>query len=328
MRYLLLEAVNKQGASFWILINRKYDMYMVKAAPDDGKIIHAGEAAQNGLLIRNLFDGELVNDKEWRSKNVYAGDKPKPIFLVFDAILVNKNNEMASPFRTRLIQADKYLKKRFTAARMRLKKQNGQEPSCPNEIDVYMKEMFEVWDAPKILTNIISKEKDKLQHENDGLIFTIDACPYYPGTCTQIAKWKPPELNTIDFLVGKEVCTNIFALHSMIDAKDSVVFDFLVLEKTMEVKKGQVLECAWDLDQDTPDTKRIRGLYEQFEQEDEDSRQNISKRVQASLEKGEASRKKSTLTGGWTILRERGDKAANHLRVAENILKTIENPID
>jgi len=48
----------------------------------------------------------------------------------------------------------------------------------------------------------------------------------------------------------------------MIDAKDSVVFDFLVLEKTMEVKKGQVLECAWDLDQDTPDTKRIRGLYE------------------------------------------------------------------
>jgi len=162
MRYLLLEAVNKQGASFWILINRKYDMYMVKAAPDDGKIIHAGEAAQNGLLIRNLFDGELVNDKEWRSKNVYAGDKPKPIFLVFDAILVNKNNEMASPFRTRLIQADKYLKKRFTAARMRLKKQNGQEPSCPNEIDVYMKEMFEVWDAPKILTNIISKEKDKL----------------------------------------------------------------------------------------------------------------------------------------------------------------------
>jgi len=50
--------------------------------------------------------------------------------------------------------------------------------------------------------------------------------------------------------------------------------------------------------------------------------------VQASLEKGEASRKKSTLTGGWTILRERGDKAANHLRVAENILKTIENPID
>jgi hypothetical protein len=39
-----------------------------------------------------------------------------------------------------------------------------------------------------------------LPHENDGLIITMDNCPYYPGTCEQILKWKPVELNTIDFL--------------------------------------------------------------------------------------------------------------------------------
>lgn len=121
MRYLLLEAINGTGKTWWILVNRKYDMYMVKAAPDQGEIIHQGDRASNSRLeIRNLFDGELVNDKEWRSKNVYTGEKPKPIFLVFDAILVNRSNEMASPFRVRLVQADKYLKKRFTAARMGL----------------------------------------------------------------------------------------------------------------------------------------------------------------------------------------------------------------
>ena len=35
--------------------------------------------------------------------------------------------------------------------------------------------------------------------KNDGLIFTVDACPYYPGTCNEIIKWKPPHMNSIDF---------------------------------------------------------------------------------------------------------------------------------
>lgn len=44
-------------------------------------------------------------------------------------------------------------------------------------------------------------EADKLMHENDGLIFTVDECPYYPGTCEQIWKWKPIEQNSIDFVL-------------------------------------------------------------------------------------------------------------------------------
>jgi mRNA guanylyltransferase len=42
-------------------------------------------------------------------------------------------------------------------------------------------------------------ENGILVHENDGLIFTVDKCPYYPGTCKEIIKWKPPHMNTIDF---------------------------------------------------------------------------------------------------------------------------------
>ena len=62
-------------------------------------------------------------------------------------------------------------------------------------IDVFMKEMFNIWDASTILKNILPR----LEHENDGLIFTIDASPYYMGTCPHILKWKPFHLNTIDF---------------------------------------------------------------------------------------------------------------------------------
>ena len=36
-------------------------------------------------------------------------------------------------------------------------------------------------------------------HENDGIIFTVNHCPYYAGTCEQIIKWKPTKLNSVDF---------------------------------------------------------------------------------------------------------------------------------
>lgn len=62
-------------------------------------------------------------------------------------------------------------------------------------VDIYMKDMFNVWQA----RHIIEKIAPKLQHENDGLIFTLNSCPYYPGTCEEILKWKPKNLNTVDF---------------------------------------------------------------------------------------------------------------------------------
>ena len=58
-----------------------------------------------------------------------------------------------------------------------------------------MKDMFEARHTPIIFEKIIPK----LLHENDGVIFTKNQCPYYPGTCTEILKWKPLELNTVDF---------------------------------------------------------------------------------------------------------------------------------
>jgi mRNA guanylyltransferase len=168
------------------------------ASPDNAFKMHAGEKAQNTLLtIRNLFDGELLYDNNWRSTK-----KTTPIFLVFDAIVVQGRNLIAETFRKRLQPADEYLKLRFTAARIDPTRAVPQNAAKIPEIDIYMKEMFEVWDTPFILNNIMAKNSEgnnKLEHENDGLIFTTENCPYYPGTCEKILKWKPIELNSIDF---------------------------------------------------------------------------------------------------------------------------------
>lgn len=52
-----------------------------------------------------------------------------------------------------------------------------------------------------------------LPHKNDGLIFTkIDDAPYKPGTCNYIIKWKPPHMNSIDFLVVPNQSLEDFSL--------------------------------------------------------------------------------------------------------------------
>jgi len=61
-----------------------------------------------------------------------------------------------------------------------------------------MKDFFEVWEA-QALFKLIDEHRGVLKHENDGFIFTVDACPYYAGTCQDIMKWKPMHLNSIDF---------------------------------------------------------------------------------------------------------------------------------
>ena len=118
---MLAELVNyESGEVTWMLIDRMYKMRMVSPNPDNGKFLHQGQTVNtSNLVIRNLFDGELVQDEPWRHKSVcLAENQVKPIFLVFDALVVNLVNVMVYPFRTRLVDADSYLKKRFMAARL------------------------------------------------------------------------------------------------------------------------------------------------------------------------------------------------------------------
>lgn len=101
-------------------------------------------------------------------------------------------------------------------------------------------------------------EKNLLLHENDGLILTVDKCPYYPGTCKHVLKWKPLHMNTIDFLF-KKLCTvdsqDIYSLN-VITKGGNVIFDLFVFEDPQTPFKTQidsnpsktfVYECNLDL---------------------------------------------------------------------------------
>ncbi|RKP23234.1 hypothetical protein SYNPS1DRAFT_31052 [Syncephalis pseudoplumigaleata] len=42
----------------------------------------------------------------------------------------------------------------------------------------------------------------KLGHNSDGIIWTPVKCPYVPGICDKLLKWKPPEMTTADFRIN------------------------------------------------------------------------------------------------------------------------------
>lgn len=192
VRYFLCECVTK-AQTYWLLIDRNYTFRQASPSFDMAEIHkeqYQGRGENN--VIRNLFDGELLQDNDWR------GGLTEPVFLVFDALVVNRKSQLALPFDVRLLTADAYIESRISMMRMLVKKGYVRHGSIElPKIDIFMKEMFSVWDAKVIFDKILNK----LQHENDGLIFTVKACPYYPGTCEHIFKWKPMHLNTIDFNV-------------------------------------------------------------------------------------------------------------------------------
>ena len=75
--------------------------------------------------------------------------------------------------------------------------EEGKGEQTSDKIKLYLKDFYEAHYAKFIFDCVIPK----LQHGNDGLVFTKDNCPYYPGTCTEIKKWKPENDNSIDFKI-------------------------------------------------------------------------------------------------------------------------------
>lgn len=60
---------------------------------------------------------------------------------------------------------------------------------------IEMKQMFKCSRMDYIFDHVIPN----LEHGNDGLILTPVRTPYIHGTDRNLFKWKPPDLNTVDF---------------------------------------------------------------------------------------------------------------------------------
>jgi len=196
-----------------------------------------------------MYDGELVRDfhlaiaRQDEEGNLTLGRKANklPSYLVFDSLVVNGENVMHLNFRDRLKKAEEFILRNHSVYAQFQEANPIQEDVLETRIhknpyvNIFMKDVFEVWETPKLLSFTDEEKEDDfiLMHENDGLIFTVDQCPYYPGTAPDIIKWKPVHLNTVDFSIrsiGQFEGYNVWSL-SVITQYGLKVHDWFVFDQ-------------------------------------------------------------------------------------------------
>jgi mRNA guanylyltransferase len=199
----------------------------------------------NGVF---LLDGEMYYEKE------------NYIYSMFDCLIYDTKPKIENDLNKRLgccFEFAKIVKKGY------IKRKND---SGLKNFYIIGKEMLKSYGFPAVLNNI-----PKLLHDNDGLIFTPVNEPYLFYTRSKILKWKPPHLNTMDFLIKKADTPGLFSLHcevsgfqmEFIDRKKHgntlILYDYYFSDQSDEENKldGEIGEFSYDFDKETLDVNDL-----------------------------------------------------------------------
>jgi len=186
-------------------------------------------------LYQTLVDGEMVLD------NVNGTTIPR--YLIYDIIKFRGEDTGKMDFRIRLTCIrDEIVNPRYKAI------ESGLIDRALEPFGVRFKTFWFVEDAFRILEGKFSQE---LLHEPDGLIFQPTKDPYVCGRCDEVLKWKPPELNSIDFRL--KVCTQ--AGEGLLPTKIGELYvgglqtpfsNMNPIPKSTQKYDGKIIECKFE----------------------------------------------------------------------------------
>ena len=319
--------------------------------------------------IDYLLDGELVLDDvneefDDKSKFIKFNGKYKKInFLIFDAVVIKGYNFGYLPFWRRLDEFNKVFMKEYYISqyikscaksfvkKLRSEKNNDKNSKFPNpnkiekdiksiipgtqltnnannkSISLFMKDYFHFTDLKKLNEFI-----KLLPHHNDGVIINVDDYPYYSGQSCEIFKWKPIEMNTIDFeikynkdkdkyilcVVGNEGDginkTNLLPVEILCFLSDEDKNNFKKIYHKYEIQL--IAECFYDPNISNEEVAKNNYYLSKIKTDKNDiisfKLENFPNNINPSdIEK---------LKGGWRFQKLRTDKSsANHINTYQNI---------
>ena len=244
------------GERSLLFINSKGKIYMIDK---NLEVIFTGSYTEVKNVFSTIIDGEFI--KYDKHKNIIN------LFACFDIYIINKKDVRSFPFtysdsdntedqdlidtkKTRLQYLNAVIN--MIKSKSVLEKNNKTKPTH----FVIKCKTFESTNEKSIFvacSNILSNIKDNLyKYNTDGLIFTPSDLPVggteldKPGplrkhTWSKSFKWKPPEFNTIDFLVsikkdssGRDEIHNVFIDGESLDKTGSSIKQY----KTLELRCG------------------------------------------------------------------------------------------
>jgi len=189
-RYLLMTLkFPNRGCNAW-LVDRNFTFFPVPGFyPDD-----LAQVVKHENIGNCVFDCELVRTHNEKGE-------PTTMLFVFDVIHHRGQYVGLLPFSRRLLLLTGTI--RMVAETLRafytIPEILGHTPVIRPRFITTVKPTYDKRDVGYLLDTAIPKLP---KGTNDGLIFTRSDRPYTSGTCEDILKWKPRELNSVDFLLS------------------------------------------------------------------------------------------------------------------------------
>lgn len=176
------------GTRYMMLIHQEHGVYFFDRDNSCFKVDHLTFPRRDNAeqhIQNTLLDGEMVID-------ILNGER-MPRYLIYDIIAYENENLALKSFDDRMKAIrDLIIAPRHDAI-LKGKLNRNVEP-----FSVRLKDFWDVTQAAALLGPKFAKQ---LTHEPDGLIFQPKLDPYSAGRCDDVLKWKPPEQNSVDFLL-------------------------------------------------------------------------------------------------------------------------------
>ncbi|XP_076084140.1 mRNA-capping enzyme-like isoform X2 [Mytilus galloprovincialis] len=225
------------GTRFMMLIDGANEVYM---ADRDNAVFHVPHLHfpyrkdLSRTLKDTLVDGEMILDK------VDGIDVPR--YLIYDIIYFMGQEVGKTDFRTRLVCIEKEL-----IGPRHAKMKTGEIDKAKEPFSVRLKPFWDVSVCRKVLDGSFASQ---VSHEVDGLVFQPVPDPYCPGRCMEVLKWKPPELNSIDFKlkIAKENKPGMLPEtkgYLYVLGQDNPLAE-MKYTKDLKEMDGKIIECSFD----------------------------------------------------------------------------------
>ncbi|KAL8900534.1 MAG: hypothetical protein Q9192_001024 [Flavoplaca navasiana] len=272
------------------LIDRKNDYYLVPELhfPLPDKDV-------TSYHVKTLVDGELVNDR-------LPNETMQLTYLVFDCLCLNGNSALMH--RTLDKRLAYFRENVFNPYKALYKKYPEEIQFLPFIVD--FKKMELGYGIEMMFRDVLPN----LRHGNDGLIFTCRNTPYQFGTDSHILKWKPPEENSIDFLLKLEFPTVQPDAEDLNDGFTDPYSDYSAIPRCkLLVSEGEGKYLHWaDMFIEDAEWEKLVNLDEP-----------LNDRVTECFKDGR---------GRWRFLRFRDDKTeANHISTVKSVIESIEDRV-
>ncbi|XP_045510958.1 mRNA-capping enzyme [Colias croceus] len=224
------------GVRYMMLIEDKDEVYMLDRDNCAFKVhgLYFPHNKEDRHLRNTLLDGEMVVD--------HVDGESKPRFLCYDIIRFEDQNVGKEPFhpvRSSCIQ-NEIISPRDRAIT------SGAIDKTAEPFRVALKAFWDVAVAERLLGEQFARS---LHHEPDGLIFQPAKEPYVPGQCDDVLKWKPSDMNSVDFRL--KIVSTECGIKKVTEGYlyvGSLTRPFAVMKNVKNIKHlhDKIIECKYE----------------------------------------------------------------------------------